>query len=82
MIDRRLLGPALLALALKATAGTLTLGVLARADDERLLPSRTELAYPGHPGGPIIQAVEMAVNRVLVPFMLASMSPSLPPQPI
>ena len=46
-----------------AGAATLTIGVVQRADDERLAPTRTVLAYPGHPGGSIRQAVEMAVQE-------------------
>ena len=52
-----------LTITFNASAATLTLGVLQRADDERLAPARLELAYPGHPGGPIQQAVEMAVRE-------------------
>ncbi|MCS7100993.1 MAG: ABC transporter substrate-binding protein, partial [Burkholderiaceae bacterium] len=44
-------------------AATLTIGVLARADDERLEPRRVELAYLGHPGGPITQAVDVALKE-------------------
>ena len=46
-----------------AQAATLTLGVLQREGDERLDPRRVELAYPGQPGGPLTQAVEMAVKE-------------------
>jgi ABC transporter substrate binding protein (PQQ-dependent alcohol dehydrogenase system) len=52
-----------LLLAGPAAAATLTLGVLTRADDERLLPTRVELAYPGHPGGSVQAAVELAVEE-------------------
>jgi ABC transporter substrate binding protein (PQQ-dependent alcohol dehydrogenase system) len=52
-----------LLLAGPVAAATLTLGVLTRADDERLAPARTELAYPGHPGGPVQAAVELAVEE-------------------
>ena len=44
-------------------AATLTLGLLQRDDDERLDAKRTELAYPGHPGGSLAQAVEMAAKE-------------------
>jgi ABC transporter substrate binding protein (PQQ-dependent alcohol dehydrogenase system) len=44
-------------------AATLTVGVLSRADDDRLDPRRVELAYLGHPGGPPAQAVEVAVKE-------------------
>ncbi|HEY0859138.1 MAG TPA: branched-chain amino acid ABC transporter substrate-binding protein [Albitalea sp.] len=54
---------ALLWAALDASAATLTLGVLQHADDPRLAPQRVALAYPGHPGGPPSQAVEMAVKE-------------------
>src|SRR5437762_1936093 len=40
-------------IAFNASAATLTLGVIERADDERLALARVELAYPGQPGGPI-----------------------------
>jgi len=52
-----------LALAFNASAATLTLGVVQRADDERLVPQRVALAYPGQPGGPLHAAVEMAVSE-------------------
>lgn len=51
------------ALAFGASAATLTLGVMQRADDERLAPRRVALAYPGHPGGPVREAVGMAVSE-------------------
>ncbi|ROZ79205.1 branched-chain amino acid ABC transporter substrate-binding protein [Ramlibacter sp. WS9] len=54
---------AALALAFNATAATLTLGVVQRADDERLAPQRVALAYPGQPGGPAAEAVEMAAKE-------------------
>jgi ABC transporter substrate binding protein (PQQ-dependent alcohol dehydrogenase system) len=44
-------------------AGTLVVGVLQRADDERLDSKRVELAYPHQPGGPLTQAVEVAVKE-------------------
>jgi ABC transporter substrate binding protein (PQQ-dependent alcohol dehydrogenase system) len=64
MIERA----ATLALALLLCAGgthaaTLTLGLLVRADDERLAPQRIELSYSGHPGGPVQQAVEVALKE-------------------
>jgi ABC transporter substrate binding protein (PQQ-dependent alcohol dehydrogenase system) len=46
-----------------AAAATLTLGVVGRADDERFDARRVELAYLGHPGGPLAQAVEVAVKE-------------------
>lgn len=52
---------ALSALASGASAATLTLGLVQRAEDERLDPQRVALAYPGHPGGPLREAVAMAV---------------------
>ncbi|WP_372527009.1 branched-chain amino acid ABC transporter substrate-binding protein [Piscinibacter sp.] len=60
---RALLLAAALLGAAAAQAATLTLGVLSRADDERLDSRRVELAYLGHPGGPMTQAVEMAVQE-------------------
>lgn len=44
-------------------AADLVLGVLSRADDERLDPRRVELAYLGQPGGPLTQAVEVALKE-------------------
>jgi ABC transporter substrate binding protein (PQQ-dependent alcohol dehydrogenase system) len=52
---------AMAALAFGASAATLTLGVVQRADDERLDARRVALAYPGHPGGPLREAVALAV---------------------
>jgi ABC transporter substrate binding protein (PQQ-dependent alcohol dehydrogenase system) len=49
--------------ALPLQAATLTIGVLVRADDERLEPRRVELAYLGQPGGPLAQAVEVAIKE-------------------
>jgi ABC transporter substrate binding protein (PQQ-dependent alcohol dehydrogenase system) len=49
--------------ALPATAATITIGVLGRADDERLDPRRVELGYLGHPGGPLTQAVDVAIKE-------------------
>ncbi|HSV44472.1 MAG TPA: branched-chain amino acid ABC transporter substrate-binding protein, partial [Ramlibacter sp.] len=42
---------------------TLTIGIVQRADDERLSLTRIELAYPGHPGGPLQQAVGLAIDE-------------------
>lgn len=52
---------AIAALAVGASAATLTLGVVQRAEDPRLDPQRVALAYPGHPGGPLHDAMAMAV---------------------
>ena len=46
-----------------AGAATLLIGVLQRADDERLDPKRVELAYPTQPGGSLAQAVDVAVKE-------------------
>lgn len=59
----RLIVVALGSLALPLHAATLTIGVLSRADDERLDPRRVELAYLGQPGGPLDQAVEVALKE-------------------
>lgn len=53
-----------LALPLLAAAAPLTIGLLVRADDPRLERRRVELAYPGHPGGPAVQAVTMALEEM------------------
>jgi ABC transporter substrate binding protein (PQQ-dependent alcohol dehydrogenase system) len=60
---RAMIGCGALALASGASAATLTIGVLQRADDERLELGRVALAYPGQPGGPADQAVAMAVKE-------------------
>jgi len=58
-----LLLPLLLFTAGHAGAATLLIGVLQRADDERLDAKQVELAYPTQPGGPLAQAVEVAVKE-------------------
>ncbi len=58
-----LLLPLLLCTAGQAGAATLLVGVLQRSDDERLDAKRVELAYPTQPGGPLVQAVEVAVKE-------------------
>jgi ABC transporter substrate binding protein (PQQ-dependent alcohol dehydrogenase system) len=64
MTRRRLvLGLAALTLASNCVAATLAIGLLQRADDERHAPARVALAYPGHPGGSLQAAVELAVGE-------------------
>jgi ABC transporter substrate binding protein (PQQ-dependent alcohol dehydrogenase system) len=46
-----------------AQAASLVVGVLQRADDERLNAKRVELAYPFQPGGALTQAAEMAIKE-------------------
>lgn len=54
--------PALFALlAFDAGAAALTIGVVERDGDDRFAGAKAEAPYPGHPGGPIRQAVELAV---------------------
>ncbi|MEO7151233.1 MAG: branched-chain amino acid ABC transporter substrate-binding protein [Burkholderiaceae bacterium] len=53
----------LMSIALEAAGAGLTVGVLQREDDARLDPKRVELAYPGHPGGSIVTAVELAARE-------------------
>jgi ABC transporter substrate binding protein (PQQ-dependent alcohol dehydrogenase system) len=72
-VRRLALGCAALIFASGATAATLTLGVLQRADDARLAPERVALAYPGQPGGPAAQAVEMAVGESRFEFDAAKL---------
>lgn len=62
-IGRQLCVAALLVAALDAGAATLTIGVLQRADDDRLDDKRVALAYPGQPGGTLDTAVEMAAKE-------------------
>jgi ABC transporter substrate binding protein (PQQ-dependent alcohol dehydrogenase system) len=64
MIDWRWAATATLLLAcVSVQAASLVVGVLQRADDERLDAKRVELAYPNQPGGPLTQAVEMALKE-------------------
>ncbi len=53
----------LLGVTCHAGAGTLTIGLLQRADDERLDPKRIERAYLGQPGGSLAPALEMAAKE-------------------
>ena len=60
----RLAVAALLALGQASVmAATLTLGIVQRADDDRLEPARVALAYPGQPGGRARDAVDMAIQE-------------------
>jgi ABC transporter substrate binding protein (PQQ-dependent alcohol dehydrogenase system) len=45
-----------------APAAPLVIGVLTRADDDRLEPKRIELGYLGQPGGPLRAGVDMAIG--------------------
>ena len=63
MTDLRGLVALLLFASLSTQAATLVVGVLQRADDERLDAKRVELAYPFQPGGPLTQAVEVALKE-------------------
>ncbi|OUL98575.1 branched-chain amino acid ABC transporter substrate-binding protein [Variovorax sp. JS1663] len=62
---RRLAAGALLltTFAGSASAGSLTIGIVQRAEDDRLEPARVALAYPGHPGGRARDAVDLAVKE-------------------
>lgn len=52
----------LLALAaLPSLATPLVIGVVQRANDDRLAPARLASAYPGHPGGPLQPGVALAI---------------------
>ena len=53
----------LVSLAQRATAATLTIGVVALADDVRYQVRRLEHGYPGHPGGRPEEAVRMALDE-------------------
>jgi ABC transporter substrate binding protein (PQQ-dependent alcohol dehydrogenase system) len=44
-------------------ATTLRIALLQRDDDERLEPRRVELAYPGHPGGTLNAAINVALTE-------------------
>ncbi len=63
-LRRALLVAAVLSMARAARgATTLRIALLQREDDERLEPRRVELAYPGHPGGPLDAAIETALQE-------------------
>jgi ABC transporter substrate binding protein (PQQ-dependent alcohol dehydrogenase system) len=66
-------------LAAGAQAATLTLGVVSRADDERLDDKRVELGYLGHPGGPLTQAAEMAIEETRFELEAANVQAKLEP---
>ena len=59
----RILVAAIALCVLPLHAATLTVGVLSRADDERLDSRQVELAYLGHPGGAPAQAVGVAIKE-------------------
>ena len=44
-----------------AQAAPLLIGVITRADDDRIDTKRVELGYLGHPGGPLRQGVDVAI---------------------
>jgi ABC transporter substrate binding protein (PQQ-dependent alcohol dehydrogenase system) len=52
-----------LLLAATAQAATLRIALVQRADDERYDDKRLELRYPGHPGGRLGDAVEVALKE-------------------
>src|SRR5688572_543278 len=66
-----------LLLAGPVAAATLTLGVLTRADDERLAPARIEQGYAGHPGGSVLAAVELAVQESRYELEAAKLKPAV-----
>lgn len=51
------------AAAAAAQAATITIGIVGRADDERLDRKRVELGYLGQPGGPASEGAEMALQE-------------------
>ncbi|HEX6708442.1 MAG TPA: branched-chain amino acid ABC transporter substrate-binding protein [Albitalea sp.] len=63
--------------AASACASTLTIGLLQRADDERLAPQRIALAYPGHPQGPARQGAEVAIAESKFQLEAAQLSVKL-----
>lgn len=75
---RRRALPLLLAASLltaAAQAATLRIALVQRADDERLADRRTELEYPGHPGGPLADAVETALKESRFQLEAAQLQP-------
>ena len=60
---RRLFVAALCGAAAASHAVPLHIALMQRGDDERLEPARTELAYPGHPGGSLQAAAAVAIGE-------------------
>ena len=52
-----------LLLASAAQAAALRVALVQRAGDERLEPTRVELEFPGHPGGGLSDAIEVAIKE-------------------
>lgn len=73
---------ATLALPLVATAAPLKIGLLVRADDERLAARLVERGYPGHPGGPAEQAVKMALDETRFELDAAKLEATLETVPV
>ena len=61
MFERFTAGLLLCCAAALALAAPLLIGVISRADDERLEPKRVELGYFGQPGGALRSGVDVAV---------------------
>lgn len=60
---RRVLVLVLMTAACAAHAATLKATLLTRADDARMARDRTERAYFGHPGGPLAEGVQVALDE-------------------
>ena len=79
---RRLGVAAALAAAGVAQAANLTVGVLGRAEDERLEPKQVELAYAGHPGGPVTDGVDVALDEASFELDAAKLKVKIEPQDV
>jgi ABC transporter substrate binding protein (PQQ-dependent alcohol dehydrogenase system) len=60
---RSLLGLAAMLTVATVQAAAFKASVISRDDDPRLERSRTERAYLGHPGGPVVDAVQVAIKE-------------------
>ena len=66
-----------IAIAVPAQAATLLIGVITRSDDEQLDPKRVELAYPGQPGGPLRNGVDLAIAESQFELDVAKLVPKV-----
>ena len=60
---RSLVGLAAMLTVATVQAAAFKASVISRDDDPRLERSRTERAYLGHPGGPVVDAVQVAIKE-------------------
>ena len=74
---RRAFAALLLFCASSAQAATLLIGVISRADDDRLDPKHVELAYPGQPGGALRAGVDVALGESQFELDVAKLVPKV-----